>query len=119
MAGEVDTSWRILATLLTQPRGSEFPGTSLAIPGLALFSFAQTGEYGMRAKRWIERGELDTGGNGLRRILRLLVEHDTVSALRDPSPIGPEFQREGLDLALAESTSVRLTLASETAARAC
>jgi len=73
----------------------------------------------MRAKRWIERGELDTGGNGLRRILRLLVEHDTVSALRDPSPIGPEFQREGLDLALAESTSVRLTLASETAARAC
>ena len=36
--------------------------------------------------------------------------------------LGPDwaqFQREGLDLALAESTSVRLTLTSETAARAC
>ena len=38
------------------------------------------------------------------------VEHDTVSALRDSGPTGPEFQREGLDLALAASTSVRLTL---------
>src|SRR5438445_4219747 len=74
MAGKVDTSWRILATLLTQPRGSEFPEylTSLAIPGLALFSFAQNGRVRDARETLDRERRLDTGGNGLRRILRLL-----------------------------------------------
>jgi hypothetical protein len=121
MAGKVDTSWRILATLLSQPRGSEFPEylTSLAIPGLALLSFAQNGrvrdaretlDRERRARHRWERASAHPSS---------AVEHDTVSALRDSGPDWAQFQREGLDLALAESTSVRLTLTSETAARAC
>src|SRR5437660_11060806 len=120
MAGKVDTSWRILATLLTQPRGSEFPEylTSLAIPGLGLFSFAQNGRVrdarnvGSRAERSTPVGT-GFGASFVCRRARYRLRAQRLG------PDWAQFQREGLALALAESTSVRLTLTSETAARAC
>src|SRR5437660_3480742 len=101
MAGKVDTSWRILATLLTQPRGSEFPEylTSLAIPGLALFSFAQNGRVRDARETLDRERRLDTGGNGLRRILRLLSStipsprSETRARLRPGSASGARSRR--------------------------
>jgi len=69
---------------------SEYPPFDLLVivDGLAL---AQTGEYRMRvrAKGWIESGELDTAGNALQRIFRPVVGHDAASTLRTRNRLGP------------------------------
>ena len=99
---------------------SEYPPFDLLVivDGLAL---AQTGEYRMRvrAKGWIESGELDTAGNALQRIFRPVVGHDAASTLRTRNRLGPFSPRATLDRRKSEADSAAAPAAESRSPLSC